>query len=290
MSTPTGDPRAIAELNELLGRELGRNEYGDPYYSWQWSDDMFWPSFATGKKILKEQKVITPIIGAPSDTHDFEEGYDAACDTWDDDFGGKSGRCVHCDKPEPDLAHNVYSIMQHLEPEYSRTRMVRKTHTWYVCKWLTPWELILGPGRGHAHLKHGEQQTTEKAPSHEALIQAWSNQYPGAEFPAKGWRIPTDAFLPNGPTDPMWGRSPYQHTTPQRQDTDHFIRLVKYQTSRPFDEVVQDMIDQEDAAGKKVELAIGEECRNEFSAFLNPAPGKRGGFISFPWTKADRSR
>ena len=78
MSAPTGDPRVVAELNELLGRELGRNEYGKPYFTWRWSEDLTWPAFATGRTLLNETKVRTHIFGAPADTHDYEEAYDAA--------------------------------------------------------------------------------------------------------------------------------------------------------------------------------------------------------------------
>lgn len=284
MSAPTGDSKLIAELNELLGRELGRNQYGDPYFTWRWSEDLYWPAFATGRKLIKETKVLTPIIGAPKDTHDYDEAYDAAADTWDSDFGGQSGKCVHCSEPESDLAHNVYSIMQTSEPEYDRDRQMRARDTWVVCKWLTPWELILGPREGS--IMHGEQGKSAKEPSQAALIAAWNRQAPGAVFPARGWLVPTDASLP---------RIADGVRTPNRTDTDWFILQVKWQTSRPFAEVEQDMMDQEDARSRKQEMLIGEEAADMWSAFLNPKPGTRGrgsggGFISFPWTKKDRLR
>lgn len=288
MSTPTADQRTVARLNDLLGQELGRNEYGKPYFTWRWSEDLFWPATPTGKFKVNETKVQIPMIGAPAETHDFEEAYDAAADTWDDDFGGQSGKCTWCARPESDLIHNVYSIAQTPEPEYERGRQTRLKDTWMICKWLTPWELILGPGRGAKHIMHGEQGFSEKEPPVEQVIAAWNRLNPGAPFPARGWRIPTDAYLPAGPHDENWTTSPYGHTEPHEQDTRHFIRKVKYQTSRSFDAVLQDMLDREDAKNTREELAIGEECRDAFPAFLNPDIGKRGGFVSFPWSKRDR--
>lgn len=290
MSAPTGDPRIVAELNELLGRELGRNEYGKPYFSWRWSEDLFWPAAATGRTLLNETKVLTPIIGAPADTHDFEEAYDAANDTFDSDWGGKSDRCVHCGNPESDLAHNVYSIMQRPEPEYQSDRQYRRRDTWVICKWLTPWELILGPGRGATSIMHGDQRGTDKAPPVEAVIAAWNRQFPGAAFPAKGWRVPTDAYLPHGPDDENWAGNPFGHTTPHRQDTEHFIKNVKYQTSRPFAEVEQSFIASDIEKERRIDVAFMDDCRDAFPAFLNPKQGARGSFVSMPWTKHDRAR
>lgn len=38
----------ISKLNALLGRELGVTPYGDPVFKWEWSEDLFWPAYATG--------------------------------------------------------------------------------------------------------------------------------------------------------------------------------------------------------------------------------------------------
>lgn len=290
MSAATGDPKQIAQLNEILGRELGRNQYGDPYFTWRWSEDLYWPAFATGRTTIKETKVQTPIIGAPPDSHDFEQEM-----VWSSELRRDVSRCKTCHGIEPELVHNVYSIMQAPEPEYRRDRQMRKRDTWVICKWLTPWELILGQRPESGWLCHGEQNHIEKEPSRDALIAAWNRQFPGAAFPAKGWLIPTDAYLPAGPHDENWAESPFGHTVPQIADTNLFIERVRYQTSRPGDEVLADMLAREDAANLRGEAAIGEECRDLFPALLNPAPGKRGrasggGFISFPWTKADRQR
>lgn len=46
--------KAIAELNNVLGLELGRNPYGEPVYQWDWSEDLFWPAYSTGE--TKERK------------------------------------------------------------------------------------------------------------------------------------------------------------------------------------------------------------------------------------------
>lgn len=281
MSAPTGDPRVIAELNELLGRELGRNEYGKPYFSWRWSEDLTWPATATGRTIIHETKVLTPIIGAPADTHDFEDcRYDS---------NGVEFQCEHCNEGKDHPVHNVYSIMQTPEREYKSARQYRRIDTWVICKWLTPWELILGPGRGYMNIKHGQQQSADREPSQEAVIAAWNRQFPGAPFPARGWRVPTDAYLPNQ-DDENFAASPFGHTTPHRKDTEHFIRQVRFQTSRPFAEVEQDMIAQDIAAEKRIDTQFMDDCRDAFPAFLNPKQGARGSFVSFPWTKADRAR
>lgn len=51
----------VRELNEILGRELGRNPYGEPIYEWAFSEDLFWPAYATGGTTTKD--VEATIIG-----------------------------------------------------------------------------------------------------------------------------------------------------------------------------------------------------------------------------------
>ena len=295
MSAPVHDEALTRRCNELMGQELGRNQYGKPYYTWRWSNDLFWPAHATGQKVVTETKVKMPIIGAPAETHDFEEGYDAALDTFDNDWGGGTGKCKVCGEPESSLNHNVYSIMQDIKPEYRREPLLLKTDTWVICKWMSPWELILGPGKGHGHIRHGEQQSDFKEPPMEEVRAAWERQNPGAEFPSRGWRIPTSAYLPKGPEDENWEGNPFGHTKPNMQDTRRFIALVKHQAAQNFDQVNRDWVDGQDKQNDREARLIGEECANEWSAFLNPAPGKRGrasggGFVSMPWSKFDRMR
>lgn len=254
MSTPTGDQKLTNELNDILGRELGRNQYGSPYFAWKWSEDLYWPSFATGRTIATDVPTDIPLIGGGSES--------------------------------------VINIVN--RAEYKKDRQTRKRDTWFMTKWLTPWELVTGPGRGATNLRHGEQQDSAKEPPIEEVLAAWNNHFPGADLPAKGWRIPTDAYLPAGPQDENWAYSS-MCPTPNYSDTQRFIAEIKFQTSRPFDEVLQDMLDREDAANLKGEARIGEECADAFTAFLNPAPGKRGragggGFLSLPFTKFDRGR
>lgn len=255
MSAPTGDSRVVEQMNSLLGRELGRNDKGQPYFSWVWSEDLIWPWFKTGKMLTVETEVEIPIIGGGTEK----------------------------------------SIMQTQTPEYKPDRQVRKFDTWYIAKWMTPWELILGPGKGYQSLTHGDQQLDLKAPPECEVIAAWKSLYPGADFPSNGWKIPTDAYLPAAPEDENWARSPHGKTTPNLLDTKHFIAQVKYQTSRSADAVEKDMLDQIDAKNLRDEIDLGEQARECFPALLNPAPGKRGrasggGFISFPYTKFDRNR
>lgn len=67
------DPKILSSLNDLLGRELGRNERGEPLFSWAWSEDLFWPAFRTGRMIRREKKIQALLIGGGSDLVDLGE-------------------------------------------------------------------------------------------------------------------------------------------------------------------------------------------------------------------------
>lgn len=41
----------IERLNKILSSELGSNPHGEPIFCWSWSDDIFWPSQATGRMV-----------------------------------------------------------------------------------------------------------------------------------------------------------------------------------------------------------------------------------------------
>ncbi len=272
MSTPTGDPRETARLTELLGRELGCRTNGKPIFSWRWSEDLFWPAHDTGRKHTVETKIITPIIGAPKDTHDFAPVQLR-------DTPPANGICTVCGHPETDLGHTVYSIQQDLQPIYDKMRQVAMADTWLIAKWMSPEELIIGGLIGHGMGWQGGHK-----PSHEALVTHWNQLYPGVDFPSHGWRIPTNARLPRGPYDPK---------IPNLADTQHFIEQVRAQTSMSFNARMLDMSNHETRRDLKASVNIADEMSDGFNAFLNPAPGKRGrasggGFISMPWSKKDR--
>lgn len=246
MSAPTGDPALIRTLNDFLGQELGRNQYGKPYFTWRWSEDLFWPAARTGNLIQVPHEAEIPLIGG---------GVEKA-------------------------------TLVDVVPEYARERQLRRSNVWVVCKWLTPWELITGPLRGS--WKHGDQMQMPDGslPTHERQVEMWNSLFPGAEFPARGWRIPTDAYLPSNPHDPNYGRTAGHE--PNWADTKHFVMRVKAQTSESFDTVLNDMMAKLKERDEGVPGAMMDEIRDGFNAFLNPNPGKRGGFISFPWSKKDR--
>jgi hypothetical protein len=125
------------------------------------------------------------------------------------------------------------------EPEYKRDRM---SHTlwkqWVVCKWVPPDELGW-----------------------------WATEFPGADWPARGYYFPTNAALAEG-------------VAPSLEDTEHLIRCVREQTSMTFAARLADMEADKERADRRKESEMDSMIRNEFTAFMNPAPGKRGNFVS----------
>jgi hypothetical protein len=230
----------LDRLNNLLGQELGRRPDGHPIFAWKNSDDLFWPAFKTGRFKTETRPVELPIIGGRTE-----------------------------------IAH-----MQIQVPEYARDRQLRARNTWVVTKWLSPEDLIYGTDRPHGE-RRGDFDAIDARPrpSHATLLEIWSERYPGADFPAHGWRVPTDATLPGREGGPR---------EPNEIDTKWFIACVKEQTRLGFQERLQQQLDGEDAANAAKNSTIEVEIRDSFPAFLNPVPGKRSNFVSFPWTRKDR--
>ncbi len=226
----TGDPKLIQRLNELLGRELGRNPFSKPVFRWDWSDELFWPAFRTGKMIPSEEILEVPVLDGSGRTESIR--------------------------------------LSTLKPEYKADRQTLRASTWFITKWLSAEDLIHGGTQGH-----GRGYLGGVGPSQETLLSLWEKQFPGADFPHRGWRIPTDAFLPRSPEDP---------SVPNEPDTLHFIRCVKEQTSMSQEARLADMLAQEDWKSAQVDSRIGDEIRDSFPAFLNPKPGAKGNFVSFP--------
>lgn len=233
MSAPTGDPKLTAQLNELLGQELGRTPTGDSIYQWEWSENLFWPSFATGRTTIASKVMNVPILGGGTEEVRIEE----------------------------------------VVPEYTRERQVRLRDTWYLTKWLPAVALIWGWVGGHGHEAH------DREPEDEVLRELWESRFPGADFPARGWRIPTDAWLPRSPDDPR---------VPTLADTRFFISQVKRQAEQKFDQALAGWMEADDAANAAQRRVIEDEVRDAFPAFLNPTPGRKtsGGDwpVSFPST------
>ena len=219
----------LHNLNELLGRELGRRE-NEPIFAWKHSDTMFWPATATGRTVMTSRTFDVPVIG-----------------------GG------------------VESCTEQLAvPEYKPSRIVRNS-AWYVTKLLTAEELIFG-----FYGKHGDKWPDGMAPGDEKLKELWGERFPGEPFPVKGWRIPTDAFLPRAPGD---------LEEPNLRDTNYFIACIHEQTRLSLDLRLDDMLASEDRIEAEKRRNIEAAVRDSFPAFLNPKIGKRGGFVSFPWSR-----
>jgi hypothetical protein len=184
----------IEQLNNLLGRELGRTLYGEPKYKWQFSDELFWPAYATGKFV---------------------------------DARTPAGLVV-------------------MQKEYRQDRMSQKLdHQWVVTKWCSP-----------------------------ESLDRWQQNFPSAPYPGKGYYIHTNASL-----------DPWQ--APTQDDTEHFIRCIREQTSMSYGQRLRDM----EAADDREELAVENEtmdfARDCVPAFVNEAPGKRGGSVSMPSTSRE---
>ncbi len=155
-----------------------------------------------------------------------------------------------------------------VEPEYIQDRQTIQIQTWFVTKWLSAWDLISGgnPAKG---------QHSNPNPVTPELQELWNKRFPGAAFPFRGWRVPTSAFLPRFDGGPM---------EPNLPDTQDFIWEIKRQNSLSGEAVLQDMLDQMDTKDALSLRPMLDELENEYSALLNPAPGKRGGSHSFPGT------
>jgi hypothetical protein len=167
----------------------------------------------------------------------------------------------------------VQCVEQVVVPVHRQDRQVRNS-AWYMTKLLTPEQLIWG-WIG----KHGDPTPDGKAPSHEQLLSIWNARFPGADFPARGWRVPTDAYLPRfigGPREP------------NLRDTEDFIACIHEQTRLSFNLRLEDMVAYEDRKQADIDRQIADATRDSFPAFLNPVPGKRSNFVSMPWSRQDR--
>lgn len=177
-----------ADLNEYLGRELGRNPYSEPIFRWDWSEDLYWPSYATGKSI----EVTSP------------EGF-------------------------------VY-----FQPEYAKDRMSHKLHhQWVITKWYPPEDL-----------------------------ENWQTNFPGAPYPARGYRIHTD-----------WANKP--NCAPTLVDTEILVKQIRQQRSMSFTDRHADMEAQDLRKEASIQREISDQIRDCIPAALNPFPGKRGGEVAW---------
>ena len=71
------------------------------------------------------------------------------------------------------------------------------------------------------------------------------------------------------------------------EETERFIKLMRFQRSHTHNEVEIGIDDERTARDKSVRKEIEDEIRDEFPAMMNLDPGKRGGYVSFPFSKKD---
>lgn len=233
---------SVSDLNALLGRSLGFDPYGTPKFMWMWSEDLVWPQFPTGSTVT--QQVEVPLIGG---------GVDVECS----DCGGGGFIGMYESSAEPCCAcagkgtilkttWTVNSVV----PEYKVEKMCPKLdRQWVIALWYAPEEL--------AH---------------------WESRFPCADYPARGYRINTNASLPSYPGGPR---------EPNIRDTERFIELLREQRSMSHHDRVVDMLAEDDRQKAAIQQEIEDEIANDFTAFMNPEPGKRGGFVSFPSTEKE---
>jgi hypothetical protein len=201
----------ITELNTLLGQELGLNPRGEPIFKWEWSEDLFWPAYATG------QMTVRPIPG---------------------------------------------SVLVAPQPEYIRDRQAHNLKDqWVITKWISPQQLV----------NHWR----------------WHEKFPGAGVPSEGYRLKTDWYNKPGVQPTLddtrcciWALrkqmpTGYNPANPDAHGISEGQRLRRE---------MEEEMDQRDAS---VQREINDEVLDSFGAFLNPAPGKRGNFVSFPSTSKD---
>lgn len=193
-------PDSIHKQNETLGRVLGRNPQGEPVFMWCWSEDLYWPAYATGRNTTKQV-------------------------------------------PVPILFTDAMEYVPMVVPEYKRDLQSTKLHDqWVIAKWCKAEDL-----------------------------DQWRSVFPGADYPAQGYRVFTNAALP-----------PMQE--PTVDDTERLIRCINEQSSMTFDERLADMTAEQDRIAKSKRENLVDQIKDSFTAGLNPNPGTRGNFVSFPST------
>lgn len=102
----------------------------------------------------------------------------------------------------------------------------------------------------------------------------WLTNFPGADYPSRGYRVHTDYICKPG-------------VLPAYDDTQTLIYLLRQQMDQTFTEAT-DMFDEADKKERAATSSqIADEVRDDFTAFLNVEPGKRGGSVSLPSLQRD---
>lgn len=129
------------------------------------------------------------------------------------------------------------------QKEYKRDRMTKKTGIWIITKWCAP----------------------EDLPD-------WNRNFPGADYPARGYRIKTD-----------WENKP--GAPPFKGDTVKFVWALKKQLAmgrRGLDDAQLAEVEKRDQDSAN---RIEDRVEESIPAFVNPTPGKRGGNVSVPGSR-----
>jgi hypothetical protein len=124
----------IEKQNNILGTELGWNQYGEPIFGWSWSDDLFWPAKPTGRMV--PQKTAAGIVAVQSEYVRMPMTSKRGCwivtkwippqalDSWEECFPGA---------PRPTIGVRI-PTNQHLNPGLEPTEDETRQLIWAIRK------------------------------------------------------------------------------------------------------------------------------------------------------------
>jgi hypothetical protein len=151
-------------------------------------------------------------------------------------------------------------------PEYTKARMTHKyIDQWIVTAWLPP-----------EGLKQWVHQNNDDPQMDKAALDQWASNYEGASYPASGYRVCTNYVIPRG-------------EVPNIDDVVRFCAGVRFNRSMSPIELGQRLKDAYDKEHPmpatspdeyNLNSEIGAKVAENFNAFMNPTPGKRGGSVS----------
>lgn len=159
----------------------------------------------------------------------------------------RTGRMIQRDVEVPVLGTGTTETVPMYAPEYQpQKQCLHYKDQWLIAKWCAPDSLPM-----------------------------WQHNFPGADYPARGYRIHTNATLA-------------PHCLPTLSDTEAFITCMNEQRSMTVSERLNHMEADRDRREAAVDREIGDEIRDLMPAFANYQPGKKGAYVSLPHTKQDR--
>jgi hypothetical protein len=152
-----------------------------------------------------------------------------------------------------------------LVKEFKPRRMtLRHPDCWIVTRWLPPAALV----GLRLDIKIGSEPDEIDIPR-EMILDRWRTMFPGADYPERGWYVTTDYYCK-------------PHQEPTFDDNQFLIAQLREQMSGlSAQSLYLDMLNADDARNAKTTSTVEDACENEFTAFLNPFPGRRGGPVSF---------